>query len=72
MLQSIELPSVFLQDASNSASVCNRSLPKQIEYWSRIGKIAEENPDLPYGFIKKILLANAEIENGNVTEYKFG
>jgi len=27
--------------------VYHRSTAKQIEYWSKIGKISEENPDLP-------------------------
>lgn len=40
--------------------VYSRSTPKQIEYWFKIGKIAEENPDLPYNFIKQILLAKEE------------
>jgi hypothetical protein len=36
------------------------SVPKQIEYWSRIGKIAEENPDLPFFMILEILIADQE------------
>jgi len=30
----------------------NHSIAKQIEHWARIGRIAEENPDLTYEFIK--------------------
>ena len=30
------------------ASLYKRSVPKQIEYWSQIGKITEENPGLSY------------------------
>jgi len=33
-------------------------------YWARIGKIAEENPDLSYDFIKNILLGKIEAESG--------
>ena len=33
---------------------------------------AEENPDLPYEFIKSILISEQEILGGDVTEYKFG
>jgi len=44
------------------------SVPKQIEYWSRIGKIAEENPDLPYSMIRDILVADQEAVVG---EYAF-
>ncbi|NQW85022.1 MAG: hypothetical protein HQ450_13845, partial [Alcaligenaceae bacterium] len=35
-------------------------VPKQIEYWSQIGKIAEENPDLPFFMIRDILIADQE------------
>jgi hypothetical protein len=52
--------------------VFSRSAPKQIEYWSRIGKIAEENPDLPFNFIKELLVAQREAEEGQVTPYQFG
>jgi len=44
------------------------SVPKQIEYWSRIGKIAEENPDLPFFMILEILIADQEAVVG---EYAF-
>ena len=36
------------------------SVPKHIECWSRIGKIAEENPDLPFFMILEILIADQE------------
>jgi hypothetical protein len=37
-----------------------------------IKRIAEENPDLSYEDITNILLAQSEVENGDVSEYKFG
>lgn len=43
----------------------------QIEYWANIGKIAEENPDLPLGFVKDILIGMEEADSGDVTEYRF-
>ena len=72
MTQPIELSDRLLDDASRHASVSSRSVPEQIEYWSRIGKIAEENPDLPYQFIKGVLLGRQEVADGDVTEYRFG
>ena len=53
----VKLPSQLVDEVRRYAETFSRSLPKQIEYWIKIGKIAEENPDLPYDFIKKILLA---------------
>jgi hypothetical protein len=44
-------------------------VPKQIEYWSQIGKIAAENPDLSFTTIRDILIADREEPIG---EYKFG
>jgi len=72
MAQSIKLSDELIKDARNYAHLYSRSVPKQIEYWSRIGKIAEENPDLSYDFIKNILLSKIEAESGDVEEYVFG
>jgi hypothetical protein len=40
--------------------VQNRSTPKQIEHWAKVGRIVEQNPDLTYDFIKGLLLAMEE------------
>ena len=58
------------QSAKTYSKVCNRSMAKQVEFWSRIGKIAEENPDLNYEAIKGILLSLEEQKQGLVEEYK--
>lgn len=60
MSTTIKLSDDLINEAKRYAAVYSRSTPKQIEYWSRIGKIAEENPDLPYSFIQDILLAQQE------------
>jgi hypothetical protein len=70
--QSIKLPGGLVAEASRYADVFSRSIPKQIEHWAKIGKIAEENPDLSYENITQILLAQAEADKGDVIEYKFG
>jgi hypothetical protein len=62
----------LLREARIFSSIDNRSLTGQIEHWSRIGKCAEENPDLPYSMIKEILIGLAELEHGESSEYKFG
>ena len=72
MSQPVKLSEPLLKDARRVASVNSRSVPKQIEYWARIGKVAEENPDLPYSFIKGILLGKQELADGDLTEYQFG
>jgi hypothetical protein len=67
----IKLSEQLINDAKRSANFYHRSIPKQIEYWSQIGKIVEENPDLTYNFIKDILLAKSEVEAGEVEAYTF-
>ena len=71
MTHAIKLSDGLYKDALLHAKIESRSVPKQIEYWSRIGKIAEENPTLPYFMIKEILLAKQEVLEGQISEYKF-
>ena len=54
------------------SAVDNRSITGQIEHWARIGKCAEENPDLPYQLIKEILMGVEELDQGEYSEYEFG
>lgn len=72
MPMSVKLSDELVKQARQYGEIYHRSTPKQIEYWSRIGKILEENPDLPYSFIKDVLLAKQEAESGDLTPYEFG
>ena len=72
MSQAVHLSDQLVNDAERYAGINSRSVPKQIEYWSRIGKIVEENPDLPYAFIKEILLSKQEADDGKLTDFQFG
>jgi NaMN:DMB phosphoribosyltransferase len=54
------------------ALATHRSVPKQIEYWARLGKAFEDNPDLPPQFIKDTLLALQEAKAGQLAEYHKG
>jgi len=65
----VKLPETLVDQAKRYAAIQHRSVPKQIEYWSQIGKIAEENPDLPFSVIRDILIADQEDPVG---EYRFG
>jgi len=69
MAKSIRMDDEFVQEAQVYAEANHRSVPKQIEHWAQIGRIAEDNPDLPYEFIRESLIANAELKQGKVTEY---
>jgi hypothetical protein len=60
MNTAVRLSEEIIQKARIRSEAMERSISKQIEYWAKIGKIAEENPDLPYSFIKDILLGQQE------------
>ena len=70
MSHAIKLSDDIFYEAQRHVKVEIRSVPKQIEYWSRIGKIAEENPDLNYRMIKEMLLSLEDVDSGDVSEYK--
>jgi hypothetical protein len=72
MATTVKLSDGLINDARRYGDVYSRSIPRQIEYWARIGRIAEENPDLPYSLIKDILLAKQEASDKQITPYEFG
>lgn len=72
MATAVRVSDLLLKEAKLVSSVENRSVTGQIEYWAKIGKCAEENPDLTFNLIKDILLGLEELEHGEVSEYKFG
>jgi len=69
MAVNVKLSDALVETAKRYGSIEHRSVPKQIEYWSQIGKIAAENPDLPFTVIRDILIADQEEPVG---EYQFG
>ena len=72
MAKSIKLSEELISNAITHGKEQNRSAPKQIEYWAKIGKLVDENPDLPLNFIKGLLIARDQVKAGDVSEYKFG
>lgn len=72
MSQSVKLSDELCEEAKRYAALFSRSVPKQIEYWSRIGKLAEENPELPYSFIREMLHSREVAADGALTDYHFG
>jgi hypothetical protein len=72
MPTAVRITDDLVRDAKIFSKIDQRSLTGQIEHWARIGKCAEENPDLTYSLIKDILIGLAELEQGESSEYKFG
>lgn len=69
---SVRLDQDLIEKATIMAKALNRTTPKQIEHWAKIGKMMEENPDLPYEFVRQAIIAKAEKEAGKLEEYNFG
>jgi hypothetical protein len=72
MATAVRISEELVNDAKKISRVDHRSLTGQIEHWARMGKCAEENPDLTYSLIKEILIGVEELDHGEKSEYKFG
>lgn len=72
MTTAVRVSGELVKEAKIYSKIDKRSITGQIEHWARIGKCAEENPDLTYSLIKEILIGVAELEQGESSEYKFG
>ncbi len=72
MATAIRVSDKLVNEARHISKIENRSLTGQIEFWAKIGKLAEENPDMPYHLIKDILIGVQELDAGETTEYQFG
>lgn len=72
MSTAVKISSGLLSEARKYSKIDHRSLTGQIEHWAKIGKCAEENPDLTYDLIKEIFIGMAELEQGEKEEYRFG
>jgi ParD-like antitoxin of type II bacterial toxin-antitoxin system len=71
MTTAVRVSEKLVREAKRVAAVDNRSVTGQIEYWAKIGKCAEENPDLTYGLIKEILIGLEELAQDECSEYEF-
>ncbi|MFN0006107.1 MAG: TA system antitoxin ParD family protein [Burkholderiaceae bacterium] len=54
----VKLSKNLVQEANVFGRAEHRSVPKQIEHWSQIGKIAQENPNLPFSLDREIIIAD--------------
>ena len=72
MTTAVRVSDKLAREARRVSAVESRSVTGQIEHWARIGKCAEENPELTYGLIRDILIGMEEIEQGECSEYEFG
>ena len=71
MATAVRISERLVKEAKKFSRVDHRSMTGQIEHWAKIGKCAEENPDLTYSLIKEILMGLEELEQGERSEYNF-
>ena len=69
MATAVKLSDQLIELAKPYAVAEQRSVPEQIEFWARLGKAAQENPEMPTHFIKNTLLAIAEADASQLTKY---
>jgi hypothetical protein len=67
----INLSEQLIEEAKPFAQAMHRSVAEQIEYWARLGKVAEENPDLPINILQDMLVSIEEVKAGNTNVYQF-
>ena len=72
MATAVRVSESLLAVARKYSKIDHRSITGQIEHWARIGKCAEENPDLTYELIKEILIGVQELDHEEKSEYTFG
>lgn len=72
MPTALRLSDDLIEMAKPHAAAAHRSIPKQIEYWARLGKAVDDNPDLPVQFVKDTVLAAQEARAGMLAPYQFG
>ncbi len=71
MPTAINVSEQLIEQAKPAAQAMHRSVAEQIEYWARLGKAAEENPDLPIQMLQDILASIEEVKASNMNVYQF-
>ncbi len=69
---SLRLSEDIFKKIKARAKVHRRNFSNQVEEYLNIAMAVEDNPDLPYSFIKETLIAREEIEAGLGKPYQWG
>jgi hypothetical protein len=71
MPTAINVSEQLVGEAKPVAQATHRSVSEQIEYWARLGKAVEENPDLPIHILQDMLVSIEEVRASNMNVYQF-
>lgn len=69
--KTVKLSNRLVVETAIASKKGKRPIVEQVEDWATIEKIAEENPDLPFVFIKAILVSKRKAEQGELEKYIF-
>ena len=72
MLVSIKLSDSLVENARSASRATKRTLSEQLEYWARLGKVCDENSDLPVPLLQDILASRVEMNLNQLTQFRFG
>lgn len=70
-LEKVYLNKHLVDAAFRVGQSTERNTAEQIEHWTKIGRIMEDNPDLTYDFVRDVLDSKTKVDAGQFTEYKF-
>jgi hypothetical protein len=68
---SVRLDQELVEKATIMGKALSRSTAIQLEHWAKIGEMMEDNPDLPYEFVRQAIISKAEYEAGKLENYEF-
>jgi hypothetical protein len=68
----VQLSESLVREAKSASEGASRTLSEQIEYWARLGKASDENPDLPVPILQDILASQAEKSLNKLSKFRFG
>jgi hypothetical protein len=71
MSTAINLSEQLIEEAKPVTQAMHRSVVEQTGYWARLGKVAEENPDLLIPMLQDMLVSTEEVKAGNLRRYQF-
>jgi len=66
----VKLSDSLVEEAKVLAKRDHRSVPMQIEFYFRVAKAAEENPDLPFKMVLSIMNSLEESTSQPFSDYK--
>ena len=68
----VRIQEEFYESAAIAASARSRSTNKQIEYWAKVGRIADSHPELTLAEVNALLISLEQANSGRLSKYRFG